>query len=123
MRYFEILEKFESTKVALSSLDHEYKDKKKGDAYLKRKMQLVNRLDDLKKKALGIGTTGNICHVHGKRSRASRKNPTLLVQESFNLYFINISMEEATALTNLHIKNIVYHTVRFIRPGVLITSS
>ena len=123
MKYFEILEKFEITQRELYELQNEYVDKKKGNVYQKRKLQLINKLDDLKNKALTIGTIGNICHVQGKRSRPHRKNPSIMVQERFNLYFVNVSDEEASALVNLHVKNAVHYKITFIRPGIIIISS
>jgi len=123
MRYFEIADKYALNRAEVAKLEGEYKDKKKGDLYQKRKIQLIEKAESLQRSAKQLGTIGNICHVSGKRSRASRKTPQILVQENFNLYFVNISEEEATALTKLHIKNIVYHKITFIRPGVIITSS
>jgi len=122
-RYQEINQQYELCRTQLGDLDKEYEGKIKGDAYLKRKMQIENKGKDLIRKAQEIGTIGNICHVHGKRSRRSMKNPKILVQENFNLYFVNVSEEEASALVALHVKNVIYHTIRFIRPGIIITSS
>ena len=122
MRYREILEKFNRNRVLLEELEKEYADKKKGDAYQKRKFQLIKKQDALKKQAFNVGTQGNICHIHGKRSRPHKNNPKVMVTENYNLYFVNITEEEASALVKLHVKNSVYHTIRFIRPGVLITS-
>jgi len=121
-RYQEINEQYQRLKEQRAQLEEEYKDKKRGDAYLKRKMQLDSKGRQLILKAKAIGTNGNICHIHGKRSRPSIKNPQLMVQESFNLYFTNISETEASALVNLHVKNAIHYTIKFIRPGIIITS-
>jgi len=123
MRYTEIIEKFNRNVELLQELDLDYAGKIKGDLYIKRKTQLINKQDALKKQALSLGTVGTICHVSGKRSRASRKNPQVQIQENFNLYFVNITETEASALTKLHVKNIVHHKITFYRPGVIITSS
>lgn len=123
MRYFEIVDKYKQTQQLLIELDFEYAEKPKGDTYSKRKIQLIDKLDDLQKKAKQLGTSGNICHITGKRSRPNAKNNKLQVQENFNLYFTNITEEEASALVKLHIKNLVYYKITFIRPGVIITSS
>lgn len=123
MRYFEIREKYGIVQQELLTLEMEYKDKIKGEAYQKRKFQLINKLDDLKRKAREIGTNGNICHVRGKRSRPHIKNPRILIDERFNLYFVNVTEEEASALVSLHVSNIVQYTLTFIRPGKIITTS
>lgn len=123
MKYFEIVEKYNNVQQLIKRLEEEYKDKIKGKAYQKRKIQLIESLDFLKKQALQIGTKGTICHIHGKRSRPSLKNPSILVQENFNLYFTNISDQEALALVKLHVKNLVSYKMTFYRPGVIITSS
>ena len=122
-RYLEINEQYERIRQQMAELNEEYKDKKKGDAYMKRKMQLEEKGRSLIRKAEQIGTTGNICHIQGKRSRPHRKNPQILVQERFNLYFVKISESEASHLVHLHVKNVVQYTVRFIRAGVIITTS
>lgn len=123
MKYFEIVEKYELVQKALVDLQVEYAEKKKGDVYQKRRLQLINKLDYLKRKALEIGTNGNLCHVRGKRSRPHRKNKQIMVQERFNLYFINVTETEASALVKLHVKNVVQYTMTFIRPGIIITTS
>jgi hypothetical protein len=121
-RFMEINEQYERLRVQMAELVEEYKTKTKGDVYLKRKMQLEDKAKDYIRKAKEIGTNGNICHVHGKRSRPSIKNQTIMVQESFNLYFVNVSEEEASALVKLHVKNTISYSIKFIRPGVIITS-
>jgi hypothetical protein len=123
MKYFEIVEKFNQTRTQIQGLEVEYKEKIKGQAYQKRKVQLITKLDDLKRKAKAIGTNGNICHIQGKRSRPHRKNPKIMIQERFNLYFTNITEQEASALVKLHVQNVVHYTITFIRPGVIITTS
>jgi len=122
-RYQEIAEKYAQTATQLQEHEEEYKGKKKGNIYEKRKNQLIAKGMDLQRKAKAIGTVGNICHVRGKRSRPHMKNPKILVQERFNLYFTNVSEEEASALVGLHVKNVVQYTITFMRPGIIITTS
>ncbi len=121
-RYKEIAQQYNRTLEQGQELDLEYDNKKKGDAYIKRKMQLQDKLKGLKKKAKSIGTTGNIVHIYGKRSRPNRKNPQVMVQERFNLYFVNVDPEEVSALVNLHVTNADNYQITFIRPGQLISS-
>jgi hypothetical protein len=123
MRLVEINEKFERTKEQLSQLDIDYKDKTKGESYIKRKSQLIAKMGSLKRKALETGTSGSICHVTGILSRPSKKNPAVMVQEKFNLYFTNTEENEVPVLIRLHIKSIVSYTVTFIPPGIIMTSS
>lgn len=122
-RYQEINEEYSRTQALILELDMEYQNKIKGEVYNKRKLQLINKLDGLKKKALRIGVEGNICHIQGKRHRPHIKNPKILVTERFNLYFVNITEEEASALVKLHIKNAIQYTIRFIRPGIIINTN
>ena len=122
-QYQKINQQYEQCRTLLADLNKEYEGKLKGELYSKRKRQLELLGADLVRRAKNIGTTGNICHIYGKRSRPSLKNPRILVQENFNLYFTNITQEEASALVALHVKNVIHHTIKFIRPGIIITSS
>lgn len=123
MKYFEIVEKFKRTQAQIIELDQEYENKKKGDAYQKRKIQLIQKLDDYKRLAMNLGTRFNICHISGKRQRPSRKNPQVLVTENFNLYFTNIDENEASGLVKLHVKNAISYKITFYKPGVIMTTS
>lgn len=122
-RYTEIVEKFNRVREALRDLDKEYVDKQKGEVYQKRKLQLINKQESLKNSAKQIGTKGVVCHVRGKRSRPSLRNPSILIQESFNLYFTDITEEEASSLIKLHVKNVITYQVTFYKAGMIITSS
>lgn len=122
-RYKDLLEKYNRTRTRLEELELEYKDHKKGEIYLKRKHQLISYGEGIIKKMKSIGVAGNICHVRGKRSRPSIQTPSVMVQERFNLYFVNVSEEEVSSLIKLHVKNIDQYTVTFIKPGMLITTS
>ena len=121
-RYKDINEQYNRALSQMEELVLEYTDKKKGDAFQKREMQLLDKLDGLKKKAKTIGTSGNIVHIHGKRSRPNRKNPKILVQERFNLYFVNVDPEEVSALVKLHVANVDNYQITFLRPGQMVTS-
>lgn len=122
-RYQIILDDYKQTLQRLEELELEYSDQKKGEVYRKRKIQIIDKLDGLKKKVKSIGTTGNICHVYGKRSRPHAKNPKIMVQERFNLYFTNVSEEEVSGLVKAHVANIDSYTIKFIRPGMLLITS
>ena len=122
MRFFEINEQFEIEMKKKIELDKEYETKTKGDAYKTRSLQILNRLNDLKKQALQYGTTGTICHIHGVRHRPNRRNGQVMIKESFNLYLTNITEQEAPALVKLHVKNAIHYTISFIRPGLVITT-
>ena len=122
-RYQEISDDFDRIRQQISQLEDEYKDQIKGEVYSKRKLQLIEKAESLKRKAMEIGTVGTVCHIQGKRRRPQVKNPRLLTIERFNLYFVNVSEEEATKLVQLHVKNAIQYTIRFIRPGVIINTS
>ena len=123
LHYKEILEQYQRVQDQLRELETDYGDNIKGDVYTKRKMQLLEKLDHYKKQALAVGTIGNICHIQGKRSRPSIKNPRVMIQERFNLYFTNVREDEVSALVKLHVQNVVHYTTTFIRPGIIITTS
>ena len=122
MRFFEINEQFEIELGKKISLEKEYEGKVKGEAYNKRYLQIVENLNSLKQKAMKYGTDGTICHIHGVRHRPHRKNNRVMVKESFNLYFSNITEQEAPILVKLHVKNAISYTISFITPGLIITS-
>ena len=122
-RFRELEKQFNRTVEQINQLNEEYDGHIKGEIFRKRKAQLIKKQKDIQTKARNIGVTGNICHIHGKRTRPSRKSPNVIVQETFNLYFVNISEEEAPQLAKLHVKNIISMTIKFIQPGVMITSS
>ena len=121
--YFEIVECFNRVYEEIKNLEKEYEGKVKGDVYRKRKLNLINKQKYFHIQAKVYGTKGTICHIRGKRSRASLKNPAILVNEGFNLYFINVTEKEAVSLLNLHVKNVVSYKITFYKPGVILTSS
>lgn len=122
-RYFEIRQKFIFTQSQLEELDKEYKDRIKGVAYNKRKQQLIHKLSGIKNEALNLGSNGTICHVHGKIRRPHRRIPTISVVVPFNLYFVNVHEEDVPNLVKLHVKNVLEYSIKFIKPGLVITSS
>lgn len=122
-KFQEISEEFDRVRVQMGELEKEYKDKIRGEVYFKRKSQLIDKLDSLRRKAMEIGTNGNICHIYGKRQRPHIRNPKVLITERFNLYFVNVSEEEAVKLVQLHVKNVIHYTIVFIRPGIIINTS
>ena len=122
-RFEEIKQQYEIFQKLLMELEKEYAEKKKGDIYSKRKLQILSKMEGCKIKAKEVGTQGNVCWVQGKRVRPQIKNPNLMVTERFNLYFVNISEVEASALVKLHVKNVIQYTIKFIKPGVIINTS
>jgi hypothetical protein len=121
-RYKIILDEWQRLNQANTDLEKEYEGKIKGDAHLKRKLDILGRRDALKRKALSIGTQHNVCRVMGKRQRKSLKNPTLMVTQRFNLFFTDVSEEEVNDLVRLHVKNLIQYTVTFYKPGVILTT-
>lgn len=122
-RYKDLLTQYNRVRQQLEELHLEYTGKTKGDVFQKRKLQLYEKGQGLLKKMKTIGTTGNIVHVSGKRSRPNRKNPQVLVEERFNLYFTNVDPEEVSALINLHVANATNYQITFIRPGMINVTS
>lgn len=121
-RYLEIQTQWEALEKEYRLLEEEYQGKTKGAIYQKRKIDILNKKDYFKNKALSIGTTGTVCKVSGRRSRPSLKNPQVLVNERFNLFFVNVSEEEVSFLIGLHVKNVSQYKVEFYKPGkILIT--
>lgn len=121
-RYLEIQTQWAELEKQYRQLEEEYQGKTKGAIYQKRKIDILNKKDYFKNKALSIGTTGTVCKVSGRRSRPSLKNPQVLVNERFNLFFVNVSEEEVSFLIGLHVKNVSQYKVEFYKPGkILIT--
>lgn len=122
-RYKALLEQYNRTRQQLEEHELIYTGITKGEAYRKRKAQLLDKGKGILKKMKEIGCHGNICHVQGKRSRPHAKNPRVQVQERFSIYFTNVAEDEVPALINLHIKNVVHHKVTFFRAGMLMVTS
>ena len=121
-RYLEIQTQWAELEKQYRQLEEEYQGKTKGAIYQKRKIDILNKKDYFKNKALSIGTTGTVCKVSGRRSRPSLKNPQVLINERFNLFFVNVSEEEVSFLIGLHVKNVSQYKVEFYKPGkILIT--
>lgn len=122
-RYFEIAEKFQFVQHQLAELEEEYKDKIKGDIYKRKKSLYIKKLGAIKVEGLSLGSNGNICHVRGNLRRPHRRNPSIMVVVDFNLYFTNVAEEDVPKLVKLHVKNVLTYTIKYIRPGLVITSS
>ena len=122
-RYFEIAQKFQFVQSQIAELEAEYKGKIKGDVYRKKKQLYFKKLGAIKQEALTLGSNGAICHVHGKLRRPHRRTPSISVVVDFNLYLTNVAEEDVPKLVKLHVKNVLDYTIRFIKPGVVITSS
>jgi hypothetical protein len=121
-KFDEINEKFTILQQQLMELKLEYEGKIKGNAYLKRHLQLVTDLEQLKQKATNLGTHGNIIIIRGKRRRPSRKTPTIHTVETFYLYFTGITEQEAVKVMTLHVNNVLEYTMRSVQTGKVITS-
>jgi len=122
-RYKEIAQQYNRVLQQIEELNLEYEGKIKGDVYTKRKNQLYDKRDALMKKAKILGTTGNVVHVQGQRSRPAVRNKQVLIKERFNLYFINVHEDEISSLIKLHVPNVDFYKVSIYRPGMIITSS
>lgn len=121
-RYLEIQTQWAELEKQYRQLEEEYQGKTKGAIYQKRKIDILNKKDYFKNKALSIGTTGTVCKVSGRRSRPSLKNPQILVNERFNLFFVNVSEEEVSFLIGLHVKNVSQYKVEFYKPGKILVT-
>lgn len=121
-RYLEIQTQWAELEKQYRQLEEEYQGKTKGAIYQKRKIDILNKKDYFKNKALSIGTTGTVCKVSGRRSRPSLKNPQVLVNERFNLFFVNVSEEEVSFLIGLHVKNVSQYKVEFYKPGKILVT-
>lgn len=122
-RYFEIAQKFEIFKSQLEELEKEYKDQIRGEVYRKKKTLILHKMNAVKQEALSLGSNGSICHVWGKLRRPHRKIRDISVIVPFNLYFINVAEEDVPKLVKLHVKNALEYSMKFIKPGVLLTTS
>ena len=122
-RYFEIAQKFTFVQSQIEELEAEYKDKIKGDVYRKKKALYIKKLEQIKQEALSLGSNGTLCHIHGKLRRPHRKSRDISVVVPFNLYFTNVAEEDVPKLVKLHVKNVLEYSIKFIKPGVVITTS
>lgn len=121
-RYALLVDEWERLNKEAIQVEEEYKDKLKGAIYLRRKLDISVKKDALKVKALNIGVQGIVCKVSGKRSRPSIKNPRILINERFNLFFIDITEEEVSFLVKLHVPNLIQYKVEFFKPGMILTT-
>lgn len=121
-RFTEIAQKFAIVKKDIRDLEVYYETNIKGEVYNKRKAQLIKRLKDYQDKAKNIGSGYSVAHIRGKRRRPSKKNPTIFVIESFDLYFVAVTEEEAVQLIKLHVKNAISYKIEFIISGKIITT-
>ena len=122
-RYFEIAEKFKFAQHQIDQLDQEYDGKTKGEVYRKKKTIWINKMSAYKDEALALGNNGSICHVWGKLRRPHRKQNDVSVVVPFNLYLTNVAEEDVPKLVRLHVKNHLEYAIKFIKPGVVITTS
>jgi hypothetical protein len=121
-RYALILEEWNRIVTEEIQLNQEYEGKPKGNIYTQRSLDILNKKVKCKNQVSNIGTLGTICKVSGKRSRASLKNPRIMIQERFNLFFVNVSEEEVSFLVKFHVKNLIQYKVEFYQPGKILTT-
>jgi len=121
-RYALILQEWDRIVLEEKQLEQEYEGKQKGNVYTKRKLDIITKKEKFRNQALNIGTVGTVCKVSGKRSRSSIKNPRVMINERFNLYFVNVTEEEVSFLVKLHIKNLIQHKIEFYKPGTILTT-
>lgn len=120
-RLQDLQQKFNITQQQLAGLANDYKDKKKGLAYRKRYLQLVDKLEALKKQVLLYGTQGNIIEITGYRMRPKKRNPQINMKEKFQYYLVNVVPMDAHKLLEIRFKNIIEYQVRIIKPGEILT--
>jgi len=121
-RYALLLDEWNRVIEEELQLEIDYKGKTKGDIYIKRKLGIVGKKDKIRNQALGIGTIGTVCKVSGKRNRPNLRNPRILINERFNLFFVNVTEEEVSFLVKLHVKNLIQYKVEFYKPGIILTT-
>lgn len=113
--------RFNETKIRLEGLNSEYQNKRKGQAYLDMYTRLNQKLENISREVLLLGTTGNIIKVEGIRNRIGKKIKNLRVEEKFILYLTDVSIEDIPSLIRLRYPNITEFTLTEIKPGILKT--
>ena len=116
-RFNEINMSLKRVYALLAELEKNYQTSFKGSNYYKRKEQLEQKRDHLIKRAKMLGGGNSICIIRGKRRRPQKKNPSLSTVCAFELYLVGVSKEEVPYILELHAKNSISYSVKFIDSG------
>lgn len=121
-RLKDILARYERVKQQAKQLEEEYKDKKRGEAFVTRFNQIQEKAQWLTSLWINYGNVGTIVHIKGKRIRNNKRHTNLKVEENFEIYLGNIDMEDIPELIKKRYPNIVKYTITEIQTNKIITS-
>lgn len=119
-RFEELSDKFKQVQKSLIELQAEYKDKIRGEAYSKRYLLLIDKMNGLKRALEEYGSTGNIFKITGIRGTVNKKNSKLTINKKFELHLVNVHPEDVDRILRFRIKNLVQYNITFIKPGLII---
>ena len=120
-RLQELEQQFKIAQTKLHELVEAYRDKQKGELYHKAYTLNVQKLRDLQKKYLEYGSGYTIIIVRGIRKRPSKRTPSIMVNESFELYLVNVFMEDIPEWLSKKYKNIISYKLEELKSGTLIS--
>lgn len=119
-RLEELQQRYIITQKQIKALNDDYVNRIKGEAYLTRYHQLVDKMSSINQQVKDYGTNGIIIKVKGKRDRIGKRNPQLRVTENFELYLINVDLNDIGRLISIKFKNIVSYSISSIKPGEIL---
>lgn len=120
-RLQELTKRFEVAAEQMKMLQIAYSDKPRGTAYTTRYLQLVDKMDFLKKQVLEYGTISTIARVKGTRTRIGKKVKTVMVTEKFELYLVGVEDTDVHTIIKMKYPNVINYTVEIIKPGIILT--
>ena len=119
-RLDDLLTRYDIALDQMKTLQIEYSDKFKGSTYTTRYLQLVEKMNFLKRTVLEYGSVHTIIKVKGIRKRAGKKVKNLTVTERFELYFAGVDETDIPRLLKLRYPNIDTYNIEVIKPGITI---
>ena len=120
-RLQELSQQFKIAQSKLHELVEAYRDKQKGELYHKAYKLNVAKMQDLQKKYMEYGSGYTIITIKGIRKRPSKRTPSIMVNESFELYLVNVFMEDIPEWLSKKYKNIISYKLEELKSGTLIS--
>lgn len=117
-KVLETQEKYDLIRKQSSDLEEEYRGKKKGDVYNKRRMTLLSKARGLLGKLKKLGTQYDVANVKGKvlKLPPSKDSRIRIVQE-FEITFTGVSEQEAYHLTMIRLPTAYDIQIKMVIPG------
>ena len=120
-RLQELSQQFKIAQSKLHELVEAYRDKQKGELYHKAYKLNVAKMQDLQKKYMEYGSGYTIITIKGIRKRPSKRTPSIMVNENFELQLVNVSVEDIPEWLANRFKNIISYSLEKTESGILIS--